>query len=286
MNTTANCFIRRCGLIFRIEEEAMAKSLITLTTDFGEADYYVPAMKGVILSINPAAEIVDLTHQIPPHDIYAAAFTLKCCYSDFPRDTIHLVVVDPGVGSGRRPILVMTDNYRFVGPDNGVFSYIYQCEPVNRIVHFTTEHYFRSPVSNTFHGRDVFAPCAAYVSKLVEWRMMGEEISDPIRFNIPAPAVLPDGRIRGSVIQIDRFGNVVTNITAAELTGEVIQAGARVRIGKLEAARVLNHFAEASPNELFAYFGSAGFLELGVPRQSAARMTEARRGAEVEVVVP
>lgn len=264
----------------------MSKSLITLTTDFGEADYYVPAMKGVILSINPAAEIVDLTHQIPPHDIYAAAFTLKCCYTDFPRDTIHLVVVDPGVGSNRRPIMVMTDNYKFVGPDNGVFSYIYQAEPVNRIVGFTTEHYFRQPVSNTFHGRDVFAPCAAYVSKLVEWRMMGEEVSDPVRFNIPSPAVLGDGRIRGSVIHIDRFGNITTNITAVELTGELVQAGARVRIGKLESARVLTHFAEAGPNELFAYFGSSGFLELAVPRQSAARMTEARRGADVEAAVP
>ncbi|HWN97774.1 MAG TPA: SAM-dependent chlorinase/fluorinase [Blastocatellia bacterium] len=262
----------------------MAKSLITLTTDFGEADYYVAAMKGVILSVNPAAEIVDLTHQIPPHDIYAAAFMLKCCYGDFPKDTIHVVVVDPSVGSSRRPILIMTDNYRFVGPDNGVFSYIYQSEPVNRTVHFTTEHYFRSPVSNTFHGRDVFAPCAAYISKPVEWRMMGEEISDPVRFNIPAPAALPDGRIRGQVIHIDRFGNVITNITSAELTDAVAQAGARVRIGKQEAARLLTNFSEAAPNELFAYFGSAGFLELAIPRQSAARLTEARRGAEVEVV--
>lgn len=263
----------------------MAKSLITLTTDFGEADYYVPAMKGVILQINPAAEIVDLTHQIPPHDIYAAAFTLKCCYNDFPKNTIHLVVVDPGVGSDRRPIMVMTDNHWFIGPDNGVFSYIYQTEIVNRIVHFTSEHYFRSPVSNTFHGRDVFAPCAGYVSKLVEWRMMGEEISDPVRFNIPVPLVMPDGRIRGHVIHIDRFGNVTTNITPAEFTTDAIRENGRVRIGKMEPARVLTYFAEAGPNELFAYFGSAGFLELGVPRQSAARMADARRGAEVEVAV-
>jgi len=263
----------------------MAKSLITLTTDFGEADYYVAAMKGVILSINPAAEIVDLTHQIAAHDIYAAAFTLKCCYADFPKDTIHVVVVDPGVGSNRRPILVMTDNYRFVGPDNGVFSYIYQSEQVNRVVHLTTEHYFRLPVSNTFHGRDIFAPSAAYVSKLVEWRMMGEEIDDPVHFNIPAPAMLPDGHIRGHVIHIDRFGNVITNITKTQLTDEVLQGGVKVRLGKLEAARVLTHFGEAGPNELFAYFGSAGFLELAVPRQSAARMAETRRGAEVEVVV-
>jgi len=265
---------------------AEKKSLITMTTDFGEADYFVPAMKGVIYSINPAAEIVDLTHQIPPHDIYAAAFTLMCCYKDFPKDTLHLVVVDPGVGSARRPIMVMIDDYNFIGPDNGVFSYIYQRERVNRILHFTTEHYFRQPVSSTFHGRDVFAACAAYISKPVDWRKMGEEVSDPVRFNTPTPAVLSARQIRGAAIHIDRFGNIITNITRAELTEEVIRAGARVRIGKHEATRVLSHFAEADPNELFAYFGSAGLLELAVPRQSAARLTEARRGVEVEVTVP
>jgi S-adenosylmethionine hydrolase len=265
---------------------AEKKSLITLTTDLGEADYFVPAMKGVIWSINPAAEIVDLTHLIPAHDIYAAAFTLMCCYKDFPRNTIHLAVVDPGVGSARRPIMVMTDDCNFIGPDNGVFSYIYQRAPVNRVVHFTTEHYFRQPVSSTFHGRDVFAPCAAYVSKLVDWRMMGEEISDPVRFNTPTPVVVSEKQIRGTVIHVDRFGNLVTNITPAELTEELIRAGARVRIGAHEPARVLTHFAEANENELFAYFGSAGFLELAVQRQSAARVVEGRRGIEVEVVVP
>ena len=264
---------------------AERRPLITLTTDFGEADYYTPAMKGVIYSTNPAAEIVDLTHQIPPHDIYAAAFTLLCCYNDFPKMTLHVVVVDPGVGSQRRPIMVMTDNYNFIGPDNGVFSYIYQREHVNRIVHFTVEHYFRAPVSHTFHGRDVFAACAGYVSKLVDWSKMGEEISNPVRFNTPTPTVVSDKQVRGHVIHVDRFGNVITNITTAAVSEERLR-GARVRVGKHEAARVLTHYAEANPNELFAYIGSAGFLELAVSRQSAARLTEARRGIEVEVVFP
>lgn len=262
------------------------KSLITLTTDFGEADYFVPVMKGVIWSINPAAEIVDMTHLIPAHDIYAAAFTLMCCYKYFPRNTIHVAVVDPGVGSARRPIMVMTDDCNFIGPDNGVFSYIYERAQVNRVVHFTTEHYFQQPVSSTFYGRDVFAPCAAYVSKLVDWRMMGEEISDPVRLNTPSPVVMSEKQIRGTVIHVDRFGNLITNITPAELTEELVRAGARVRIGKHEAARVLTHFAEANQNELFAYFGSAGFLELALPRQSAARVIEARRGIEIDVVIP
>ena len=260
-------------------------SLITLTTDFGEADYFVPAMKGVIYGINPAARIVDVTHLIPPHDVYAAAFTLMCCYKNFPGNTIHVVVVDPGVGSARRPIMVMTDEYNFIGPDNGVFSYIYQGSRVNRIVHFTTSHYFQQPVSRTFHGRDVFASCAAYVSKLIDWKMMGEEIGDPVRFNTPVPTVTSENHIRGTVIHVDRFGNLITNITASELTEERVRAGIRLRVGKHEASRLLTNFSEANPNELFAYFGSAGFLEVAVPRQSAANVVEARRGFEVEVVV-
>jgi S-adenosyl-L-methionine hydrolase (adenosine-forming) len=265
---------------------AEKRPLITLTTDFGEADYFVPAMKGAIRSVNPAAEIIDLTHLIPVHDVYAAAFTLMCCYRDFPKNAIHLVVVDPGVGSARRPIMVMTDDYNFIGPDNGVFSYIYQREQVNRVVWFTTDHYFRQPVSNTFHGRDVFAPCAAYVSKLIDWRMMGEEISDPVKFNTPNPVVVSEKQIRGTILHVDRFGNLITNITSGELTDELVRAGARVRVGAHEAARVLKHFAEAEQNEFFAYFGSAGFLELAVSRQSAARIVEGRRGIEVEVVIP
>jgi S-adenosyl-L-methionine hydrolase (adenosine-forming) len=264
---------------------AERRPLITLMTDFGEADYYVPAMKGAILSVNPQAEIIDLTHQIPPHDLYTAAFTLLCCYKDFPKMTLHVVVVDPGVGTTRRPLLVMTDNYNFIGPDNGVFSYIYQREHVNRIVHFNETHYFRQPVSNTFHGRDVFGPCAGYVSKLVDWSKMGVEVTDPVRFNTPAAVVASERQIRGHILHVDRFGNLITNITATELTPERERAGARVRVGKHEATRLLSTYGEANQGELFAYFGSAGFLELAVPRQSAARLTEARRGLEVEVTL-
>jgi len=265
---------------------AERRPIITLTTDFGEADYFVPALKAVILSINPAAEIVDITHLVPPHDVYSAAFTLLCCYKDFPRWTIHLVVVDPGVGSGRRPIMVGTDDYFFVGPDNGVFSYVYQRETVNRVVHLNVEHYYRAPVSNTFHGRDIFAPCAAALSKGVEWRMMGEEIEDSTRFSLPMPSVVSAKHVRGVLIHVDRFGNIITNLTRADVTDDMIRAGARVRVSTQEAVAVLTHFAEAKPNELFAYFGSAGFLELAVRGQSAARMVEAKRGIEVSVVIP
>src|SRR5207247_9224918 len=133
------------------------KSSITLTTDFGEADYFVPVMKGVIWSINPAAEVVDITHLIPAHDIYAAAFTLMCCYKYFPRNTIHVAVVDPGVGSARRPVMVMTDDCNFIGADNGVVSYIYERAQVKRVVHFAKEDYVQKPVSSTFTGCGVIA---------------------------------------------------------------------------------------------------------------------------------
>ncbi len=261
------------------------RRMITLTTDFGEADYFVPAMKGAIYMVNREVDIIDLSHQIPAHDVYAAAFTLMCCYKEFPKWTIHVAVVDPGVGSNRRPIFVMTDEYYFIGPDNGIFSYIYQRETVNRVVHLKESHYFPRKVSNTFHGRDIFAPIAAYVAKQVDWRKLGEEIDDYIKFNTPVPTVHSENQIRGHVIHVDRFGNIVTNITAEELTSERVQRGVRVRVGKHEATRLLTHFAEASNNELFAYFGSAGFLEIAVLRQPAAKLVETRRGMDVEVTI-
>jgi len=257
------------------------RQIITLTTDFGEADYYVPAVKGVIRTLCPPAEIIDITHLIPPHDIYTAAFTLLCCYKDFPKQTIHMVVVDPGVGSRRRPILVAAGDYIFIGPDNGVFSYIYDQEVNSHVTHLTSEHYFRQPVSDTFHGRDVFAPVAAAVAKGVEGRMLGDEIDDPVRFNIPRPAAVSPRQIRAAVIHVDRFGNIITNITRAELAGVMSAGPVKVRIGKHETSRLLTHFAEAGQNELFFYFGSAGFLEVAVAKQPAAKLIEARRGMEV-----
>jgi S-adenosyl-L-methionine hydrolase (adenosine-forming) len=257
------------------------RPIITLTTDFGEADYYVAAVKGVIRTLSPNAEIMDITHLIPPHDIYTTAFTLLCCYRDFPKDTIHLVIVDPGVGSQRRPILVSGGDYVFIGPDNGVFSYVYEQEDRCHVVHLTSEHYFRQPVSDTFHGRDIFAPCAAAIAKGVEPRMLGDEIDDPVRFNVPRPSAGSPRQVRGAVIHVDRFGNVITNITRAELTEEMTAGAFKIRIGKYEISRLLTHFAEAGQNELFAYFGSAGFLEVAVAKQPAAKLIEARLGMEV-----
>jgi S-adenosylmethionine hydrolase len=265
---------------------AQKRQLVTLLTDFGTTDYFVGAMKGAAFSIHPDIEFVDITHEIPSHDIFGAAYTLRCVYDAFPRFTTHVVVVDPGVGSARRPILVMTDTANFVGPDNGVFSYIYQVDQVNRVFHLNVDHYFRKPVSNTFHGRDVFAPVAAWLAKGIDPRKMGDEIDDYVKLDAPRPKAAAPTMLKGAVIHVDRFGNLVTNFTAEHLTPERARAGARLRVNGHEVHAIVTHFAEAPPKQPFAYFGSQGFLEIGVQKASAARALEVRRGMEVDLAFP
>ena len=259
--------------------------LITLLTDFGTADYFVGAMKGVILSANAAARIVDITHDIPPHDIQAGAFTLLAVYQTFPPGTIHVAVVDPGVGSTRRPILLSGGNQFFVGPDNGLFGYIYERERTGRVFHLTRENYFRQPASATFHGRDVFAPVAAALSNGVEPTELGDEIEDYVRLAPLAPHTSEDGSLSASIIHIDRFGNCVTSITPRDLPLEMIERGARLVIQGREVTSFRRFFAEekASEDELFAIWGSAGFLEVVAFRASAARLLKAQVGQTVEV---
>lgn len=261
---------------------AQKRQLITLLTDFGSADYFVAAAKGAALSVHPDLDFVDITHEVPPHDIFGAAYTLRCCYDAFPRFTTHVVVVDPTVGSQRRPIFVMTDNYNFVGPDNGVFSFIYAAEQVNRVVHLTTEYYFRRPVSATFHGRDIFLPVAAWHAKGIDPRKMGDEISDYVRLESPTPKPVGPTMMKGAVIHVDRFGNLVTNFTAEHVTPARAASNGRLRVNGKEVPRILSHYAEAPAGQPFAYIGSQGYLEIAIPRSSAARTLEARRGMEVD----
>ena len=238
--------------------------VITLLTDFGTADYFVGAVKGAILSVNPRAVIVDITHEIAPQDIEAGAFTLLAAYKTFPAGTIHVGVVDPGVGSERRPIIVSANEQFFVGPDNGLFTYIYDREPSHRIVYVTSERYFRPAVSTTFHGRDIFAPVAAALSNDVAMEDFGVEINDAVR--------LPSLETPLRIIHIDRFGNCVTNITRAEkslvVNGQTISEFRRF-------------YGEGDDESLFAIWGSAGFLEISVNGGSAAEILHARRGDEV-----
>lgn len=255
--------------------------MITLLTDFGTADYFIPAVKGVIFSINPQTQIIDLTHEIPAQDIAAAAFTLGACYQNFPSGTIHMAVVDPGVGSERRAIVVRAGNQFFVGPDNGIFGYVYAREPQIQVFQIEREEYFRHPVSATFHGRDIFAPIAAWLSRGVQPEAIGSEIRDYVRLDIPQPEIDASANlITGSIIHIDRFGNCITNLTERELPHP--ESAIRLLIAEREVTQFGSHFAQAAKkDESFAYLGSAGFWEIAVWCGSAAERLSVRRGAEV-----
>lgn len=250
--------------------------IITLLTDFGTRDYFVPAVKGVIYTINPEARIVDLTHEIAPQDLASAAFTLAACYREFPKGTIHLAVVDPGVGSERRAIVVEAGGYLFVGPDNGIFSYVYDRESGIRVFHATRREFFRPEVSRTFQGRDLFAPVAAWLSRGLSPEALGAEIEDYCRLESAKPKFVGE-KIIGRIIQIDRFGNCLTNITAEEA-----QAVTRIDFAGRVITRFYEYFEEAAGNqELFAYVGSAGYWEIAVWCGSAAELSGAQIGTEV-----
>ena len=259
--------------------------MITFLTDFGIADYFVPAVKGVILSLNPQATIIDLTHEIPAQDIQAGAFTLGACYHNFPAGTIHLAVVDPSIGSERRPIIVAAGNYFFVGPDNGIFSYIYQREKSVRVFHANKTALFRHNSSSTFHGRDVFAPLAAWLSKGLSPENFGAEINDYTRLNLPRPQVSNQG-ISGEIIHLDHFGNCITNLTENELKLSQVNSATQMIIGEQRVDSFGTHFAQHSGTEnLFAYVGSAGYWEVALWQDSAAKKFGFTRGTQVKLIL-
>ncbi|MEP6637536.1 MAG: SAM-dependent chlorinase/fluorinase [Acidobacteriota bacterium] len=255
--------------------------LVTLLTDFGTADYFVAAMKGSLLSICPAARIVDITHEIPAQDIEAAAFTLLGVYKSFPARTIHLAVVDPGVGSSRRAILVETGSQIFIGPDNGIFSYIYEREPGFKVIKLADQTKSGHAISATFHGRDLFAPLAAQVANGIMPVDSGGEIDNPVTLTSLAPAKLKSGTVKARIIHIDRFGNCITNLTRDYLTPRMIKAGAQLAVNGHTIKSFRTFFAEEDKAELFAIWGSAGFLELAAQNRSAAKILKARRGQSV-----
>jgi S-adenosyl-L-methionine hydrolase (adenosine-forming) len=259
-----------------------ATRLVTLTTDFGGSDHFVGVLRGVILGVNPAAQIVDLCNAVHSFDVLDGALTIGQAYSYFPVDTIHLVVVDPGVGTARRPLLVRTEKHYFIAPDNGVLSLVMDKEERVLVRHITATHYFREPVSSTFHGRDVFAPCAGWLSKGVEPEKFGPEITDYVRFALPKPKVVGEHAIRGAVLKVDKFGNLSTNLNP-ENAPELFAAGARVKIkiGQNEVVAIRGTYGEGQPGELFGVINSMGFLEIACNRGSAAHVAKAGRGAEV-----
>lgn len=263
------------------------RPIITLTTDFGLNDHFVGTIKGVILNIVPQAEIVDICHTVQAFDILDGALALAHSYPYYPPGTVHLVIVDPGVGSARRPIVASSEEHNFVAPDNGVLSLMYAREERLSVRHITSEHYFLQPLSNTFHGRDIFAPVAAYLAKGVNYEKFGDEITDYVRFNAPKPKAVDAKTFRGVVLRVDRFGNLITNFTPEDVPAlfQPEPTGFKIVIGKREISNMRQNYAEGTPGEAFGILGSMGYLEIAANRGAAAQLVGAGKGAEVQIVL-
>ncbi|MGE5808493.1 MAG: S-adenosyl-l-methionine hydroxide adenosyltransferase family protein [Nitrospirota bacterium] len=263
-------------------------AIITLTTDFGTRDSFTASVKGVILKINPQAQIIDISNEISPQDVWEAAYVLKSAYSHFPKGTIHLAVVDPGVGSGRRPIIAVTESYYFVGPDNGLFSLVYHDAERLRVHHITSTHYFLPNPGPTFHGRDIFAPVAGWITKGIPSGNFGEEITDFARLNVPAPKVGENGA-EGRVVHIDRFGNIITDILFKDvqtlLAGGSGASGVTVLLGGRKIKGLKRFYAEAVPGEPGAIFNSNGALEIFLFKQNARTALSVKRGEVVRLTI-
>ena len=256
--------------------------MITLTTDFGLQDPYVGIMKGIIAGINPAVEVVDLTHGIPAQDVLAGALTLRYSIKYFPRGTIHVAVVDPGVGSARRPLLIECGGNYFIGPDNGLLSLAVGHEAPVQIVQLSNPAYHLRPTSVTFHGRDIFAPASAHLSLGVPLDALGARAEDSVR--LPFPEVVARGNeIIGEIIYADNFGNLFTNIAEHDLTGRPGK-GLEIILGKIRIAGVAPNYAAAGAGDLVALINSWGLLEIAVNRGSAQKRSGAMIGDTVKVI--
>jgi S-adenosyl-L-methionine hydrolase (adenosine-forming) len=259
----------------------MASPILTLTTDFGLSDHYVGVMKGVILNICPRARIVDISHDITPFEIAEGAYTVAQAYRYFPRKTLHVVVVDPGVGTARRPILMEAAGQYFVAPDNGVLALVFAREK-HRIRLISNEELFRKPVSATFHGRDIFAPVAAHVAAGVAPSRVGKLITDYVRPSFETPLRTGPHTWTGRILHIDRFGNIVTNFHAEDFAG-LEHTTFALALGPREINVLARNYAEGGPGEPFLIVGSSGYLEISVGRGSAAALTGCQTGAPVEL---
>jgi hypothetical protein len=274
-------------------------SVITLTTDFGADDAYVAVMKGVILSTNPEVNIVDITHSVEPQNVYQAAFILGYTYRYFPKKTVHVAIVDPGVGSERRGVILKTPSALFVAPDNGILSYVIDelssTEDLTvqysqdqdlvtlgkgfEAVAITEPRFWRHPVSTTFHGRDIFAPVAAALSLDISPYECGEKITSLHVFPIPKPLVDYQGNLTGTVLYVDHFGNLITNIKKSDLPDKdiLIEAAGRLIQG------ITNYYAEGE--ELMTIIGSSGYLEISLKNGSAADFLNTTIGDEIKVTL-
>jgi S-adenosylmethionine hydrolase len=257
----------------------MGKSTITLTTDFGTKDGYVGAVKGVIKRISPEADVVDITHGIEPFGVLAAAFALNNFYGYFPPGSIHLVVVDPGVGGGRQPLLIQSEEFLFVGPDNGVFSFVYQRDRIKEIVVLSNKKYFLAELSSTFHARDIFAPAAAYLSLGVDPKEFGERARECHKLIIPEPEASKKA-LWGQVIHVDSFGNLITNIESDLLKKKNV---VRMVVGRRQIKPIARSYSDIPEGQVGALAGSSGYLEIAANQDSAQDILKSRVGTAVRI---
>ena len=266
----------------------LEKPIITLTTDFGHKDPFVGIMKGVILEINPNAHIVDISHEITHHNIFEAAQTILMAYKYFPSTTIHVVVVDPQVGGARRPLLVVTEDHYFVGPDNGVFTPVLEEQhesSIFKVINIDSSHHYRAKKGSTFHGRDIFAPVAAWLSKGIESFKFGEQIDDYVKITLPKVKALDKTAFEGEVIHIDSFGNAITNISIDalnKLSPDFSKKDFKV-IYKNQEVNLANYYSETDGSNLSVLINSFGYLELFIYRGNASEKFGVKIGDKVNV---
>jgi len=257
--------------------------IVTLTTDFGLSDHYVGVMKGVILGISPTAQIVDISHDVAPFEIGEGAYLIAQSWRYFPKKTVHVVVVDPGVGTSRRPILVEVGGHYFLGPDNGVLSMVYLQETC-KVRHVTGEKYFLHPVSRTFHGRDVFAPVAGHLAAGVTPARMGKVVQDYLKPDFDKPHRAGKRTWIARILKIDRFGNIITNIHLKDF-GDLAKSNFTLSLGPIEVNVLARNYSETAPGELFLILGSSGYYEVSMSQGSAAKSVKCQTGAALEFVV-
>lgn len=258
--------------------------MITLITDFGDRGGYAGIMKGVILSVNPRCPIVDITHHVAPQSIEEAAFVLGSAYPFFPARTVHLVVVDPGVGGPRRPIIVASEKHHFVGPDNGVFSLVFARERIAGVWEIDTGQFDAARVSATFHGRDIFAPIAARLSLGETAGSLGREVRSWVRLDTLEPEVA-DGVIRARVISVDHFGNLVSNLSKDQFIRLAGSRPFRIAVGGSILGNISRSYGDAREGEVLALFGSTGLLEIAVRNGDCRQLLQVTRGAPVEIML-
>ena len=265
-------------------------SIITLLTDFGNRDEYVGLMKGVILTINPSVTLVDITHRIDSQDIAQAAYAIHSAYRYFPTGSVHLIVVDPGVGTGRSLLALEMRKHYFVAPDNGVLTLLFDEGAATTLIRLRNSDYFLDTVSQTFHGRDIIAPVGAHISKGVDLHQLGDEMTpgDAVRLENMQPRISDTGEIIGKIVAVDHFGNLISNIDYQTLTlanQNVHKNNIRIQIGSHTICGIFQTYANVPPNSALGLIGSRGYLEVAVNKGNAGKMLNAAKGDGVRVKI-